>query len=80
MRVLDEPVVCNERSYSEGCRLKVSGLAPFCEGLLLRDLVPRLTAFPAPATRSVRMRRASLTLPPANTELVCTELELLPRP
>lgn len=66
VRVLDEPVAFNERSYSEGCRLEVSGLAPFREGLVLRDLVPRLSVFPDPATWSVRMRRASLTLPPAD--------------
>ncbi|MFJ8698278.1 hypothetical protein [Streptomyces ardesiacus] len=80
VRVLDEPVVFNERSYSEGCRLKVSGLAPFREGLVLRDLVPRLSVFPDPATWSVRMRRASLTLPPTDAELVRTELEPLLRP
>lgn len=32
VRVLDEPVVFNERSYSEGCRLKVSGLARSVRG------------------------------------------------
>ncbi|MFE1750125.1 hypothetical protein ACFW88_06190 [Streptomyces anandii] len=79
VRVLDEPVVFNERSYFEGCRLKVSGLAPFREGLVLRDLVPRLSVFPDPATWSVRMRRASLTLPPADAEVVRTELEPLLR-
>ncbi|MEU0406247.1 hypothetical protein ABZ307_00265 [Streptomyces griseorubiginosus] len=80
VRVLDEPVVFNERSFTEGCRLKVSGLAPFREGLVLRDLVPRLSVFPDPATWSVRMRRASLTLAPADAELVRTELEPLLRP
>ncbi|WP_406259484.1 hypothetical protein OIA45_13445 [Streptomyces chartreusis] len=79
VRVLDEPVVFNERSATEGCRVKVSGLAPFREGLVLRDLVPRLSVFPDSATWSVRMRRASLTLPPADAELVRTELEPLLR-
>ncbi|MEW1778704.1 hypothetical protein [Streptomyces sp. NPDC086777] len=58
----------------------MSGLAPFREGLVLRDLVPWLSVFPDPATWSVRMRRASLTLPPADAELVRTELEPLLRP
>ncbi|MFC8427720.1 hypothetical protein [Streptomyces sp. NPDC057253] len=40
----------------------------------------RLSVFPDPATWSVRMRRASLTLPPTDAELVRTELELLLRP
>ncbi|MFE5401607.1 hypothetical protein ACFQ9Z_09405 [Streptomyces sp. NPDC056580] len=51
------------------------GLTRFREGLVLRDLVPRLSVFPDPATWSVRMRRASLTLPPGDAELLRTELE-----
>ncbi|MFQ3556683.1 hypothetical protein QZN11_07760 [Streptomyces gramineus] len=70
-------MVFNELSYSEGCRLKVSGLASIREGLVLRDLVPRLSAFPGPATWSVRMQRASLTFPPSDAELVRTQLEPL---
>ncbi|GAA3477777.1 hypothetical protein [Streptomyces yanii] len=80
VRVLDEPVVFNDRSFTEGCRLQVSGLAPFREGVVLRDLVPRLSVFPDPATWSVRMRGASLTLPPGDADLVRTELEPLLRP
>ncbi|MEU6071237.1 hypothetical protein ABZ864_44065 [Streptomyces sp. NPDC047082] len=80
VRVLDEPVVFSDRSFTEGCRLQVSGLAPFREGLVLRDLVPRLSVFPDPTTWSVRMRRASLTLPPGDADLVRTELEPLLRP
>ncbi|MGW4041872.1 hypothetical protein [Streptomyces sp. NPDC004721] len=80
VRVLDEPVVFGDRSFPEGCRLEFSGLAPFREGLVLRDLVPRLSIFPDPATWSVRMRRASLNLPPGDADLVRTELESLLRP
>ncbi|MGW1748075.1 hypothetical protein ACWCRD_21215 [Streptomyces sp. NPDC002092] len=80
VRVLDERLVFNERSYSEGCRLKVPGLAPFREALVLRDPVPRLTVFPDLATWSVRMRRESLPLPSADAELVRTELEPPLRP
>ncbi|MFJ9833665.1 hypothetical protein ACIRU2_20120 [Streptomyces sp. NPDC101169] len=78
VRVLEEPVVFGERSFTEGCRLEVSGLTRFREGLVLRDLVPRLSVFPDPATWSVRMRRASLTLPPRDAELLRTELEPAP--
>jgi hypothetical protein len=74
VRALEEPVVFGERSFTEGCRLELSGLARFREGLVLRDLVPRLSVFPDPATWSVRMRRASLTLPPGDAELVRAEL------
>lgn len=70
-------MVFGERSFTEGCRLEVSALARFREGLVLRDLVPRLAVFPDPATWSVRMRRASLTLPPEDAEVVRAELEPL---
>ncbi|MBC2900635.1 hypothetical protein [Streptomyces cupreus] len=80
VRVLDEPVVFGERAFTEGCRLEVSGLASFREGLVLRDMVPRLSVFPDPATWSARMRRASLTLPPRDADLVRTELKPLLRP
>jgi hypothetical protein len=75
VRALDEPVAFGERTFPEGCRLEVSGLARCREGLILRDLVPRLSVFPDPATWSVRMRRASLTLPPADADLVRAEVE-----
>nr|WP_033273642.1 hypothetical protein [Actinospica acidiphila] len=80
VRVLDESVVFGDRSFTEGRRLEVSGLAPFRDGLVLRDLVPRLSVFPDPATWSVRMRRASLALPPGDADLVRAELDPLLRP
>ncbi|MDC2953020.1 hypothetical protein PO587_00955 [Streptomyces gilvifuscus] len=80
VRVLEEPVVFGERSFTEGCRLAVSGLARFREGLVLRELVPRLSVFPDPATWSVRLRRASLTLPSGDADLVRAELGPLLRP
>ncbi|MFF9063282.1 hypothetical protein ACF09K_32040 [Streptomyces sp. NPDC014882] len=55
----------------------MSGLAPFRDGLVLRDMVPRLSVFPDPATWSVRLRRASLALPPGDADLVRGELEPL---
>src|SRR5690606_15125050 len=70
VRLLEKPVVFGERAFTEGCRLRLSGLARFREGLVLRDLVPRLSVFPDPATWSVRMRRASLTLPSKDADLV----------
>ncbi|MGY3205369.1 hypothetical protein [Streptomyces sp. TE5632] len=80
VRALDEPVVFGDRSFPEGCRFEVSGLAPFRDGLVLRDLVPRLSVFPDPATWSVRMRRASLALPPGDADLVRAGLDPLLRP
>ncbi|MFF7982001.1 hypothetical protein ACFZDK_23205 [Streptomyces sp. NPDC007901] len=46
VRVLDEPVVFNERSYCEGCSLKASRPASFRDSLVLRDLVPRPVGLP----------------------------------
>lgn len=77
VRVLEAPVRFGERAFTEGCRLEVHGLTRFREGVVLRDLVPRLSVFPDPATWSVRLRRASLTLPPGDADLVRTELEPL---
>jgi hypothetical protein len=80
VRVLYEPVVVNDRSCPEGCRLKISGLAPFREDLSCAIFVPRLWVFPGPATWSLRMRRALLTLLSADADLVRTVLEPLLRP
>lgn len=80
VRVLEKPVVFGERNFTEGCRLQVSDLARFRDGLVLRDLVPRLSVFPDPATWSVRMRRAALTLPPGDAALVRRELAPLLHP
>jgi hypothetical protein len=79
-QVLTEPVRFGERSFTEGFGLNFQGLAPFREGVVLRDLVPRLAVFPDPATWSVRMRRTALALPPADAELLTTELSPLLRP
>lgn len=80
VRAPDEPVVFGGRSFTEGCRLEVCGPAPFRDGLVLRDLVPRPSVSPDPATWSVRMRRASPALPPGDADLVRAELDPLLRP
>ncbi|WP_329486638.1 hypothetical protein OG618_08210 [Kitasatospora sp. NBC_01246] len=75
VRTLDEPVVFGERSFTEGCDLRIHGLAPFREGLVLRDLVTRLEAFPDPRSWSARMRRPSLALSTADADLLRRRLE-----
>ncbi|MFD3494908.1 hypothetical protein ACFWWB_30810 [Streptomyces sp. NPDC058690] len=80
VRVLDEPVSFGERAFSEGATLRIHGLTPLHEGVSLRDHVDRLTVFPDPATLSVRIRRASLLLPPANAALLHDELRPLLQP
>ncbi|WP_344325916.1 hypothetical protein [Streptomyces macrosporus] len=74
VRVLPEPVRFGEREFTEGCELRIEALAPFRQGLVLRDLVPRLSVFPDPASWSVRLRRTVLTLPPEDAELIGREL------
>ena len=77
VRVLDEPIRFGERVFTEGCGLDVQGLAPFREGVVLRDFVPRLKVFPDSATWSVRIRRPALSLPPEDASLLRQELSPL---
>ncbi|WP_166027611.1 hypothetical protein [Streptomyces chilikensis] len=79
-RTLDEPVVFGERRFTEGCRLAVDGLAPFREGLSLREHVERLSVFPDPKTWSVRLRRASLQLPPQDADHLREAVRLYLKP
>lgn len=79
VRVLEKPVRFGERSFTEGCGLNIQGLAPFREGVVLRDLVPQLKVFPDPATWSVRLRRPVLSLPPDDAKLLRHELRPLLR-
>jgi hypothetical protein len=74
VRALDEPVRFGERAFTEGCEFAIDGLAPFRTGVVLRDLVPQLAVFPDPKSWSVRLRRASLPLPPEDAELILREL------
>jgi hypothetical protein len=77
---LDAPVTFQDRRFTEGCRLRIHGLAPFREGVVLRDLVNDLQVFPEPRNWSVRMRRASLRLPEPDASLVKRELQPLLKP
>nr|WP_238420814.1 hypothetical protein [Streptomyces taklimakanensis] len=74
VRVLPEPVRFGDREFTEGCALEIEALAPFRAGRVLRDLVPRLSVFPDPASRSVRLRRTALTVPERDAELIEREL------
>ncbi|MCG3043722.1 hypothetical protein L7D48_24640 [Streptomyces sp. S1A] len=80
VRSLDEPVRFGERAFTEGRDPRVGGLAPYREGLVLRDLVPRPAVFPDPASRGVRLRRTVLALPAPDAELVGRELAAHLRP
>jgi hypothetical protein len=57
------------------CAIEIVALAPFRTGVELQPLVPRLEAFPDPATWSARMRRALLPLSPADGRLLRAEVD-----
>ncbi|MGW9492982.1 hypothetical protein ACWG5P_01045 [Streptomyces prasinus] len=80
VRTLDDPVVFQERRFTEGCRLRIHGLTPFREGVVLRDLANDLQVFPEPSHWSVHLRRASLRLPDADAALIKRELQPLLKP
>ncbi|WP_438492026.1 hypothetical protein [Streptomyces asiaticus] len=80
VRTVADPIVFGERTFTEGCELTIHGLAPFREGVVLRDHVSRLTVFPEPKHWSVRMRRASLSLPAADADVLRGELRPLLKP
>ncbi|MGW5778964.1 hypothetical protein [Streptomyces sp. NPDC003863] len=68
--IMSKPLSIGERTFSEGCDLRILALAGWREGLVLSDFVPRLEVFPDPVTWSVRMRRAVLSLPDRDANLL----------
>ena len=71
---LDEPVVFGAREYPIGCRLDVTGLTPWPQGVELAPLVPDLAVFPDPATWSARMPRTVMPLPAGDVARLRAEL------
>ena len=66
------------RSYTSGCELNITGLAPLGEGIVLADIVDQLRVFqPDPRTWSARMRRSVLALPAEDAALIHKQLEPL---
>lgn len=80
VQTLPEPIPFGMRTFTEGCDLRIERLAPYRQGLGLRDLVSGLQVFPDPATWSVRLRRPTLTLPPHDAQLINRELDPYLRP
>ncbi|MGA4851328.1 hypothetical protein ACOBQB_35675 [Streptomyces sp. G5(2025)] len=77
---LPAPVSFGGRDFTAGCTLRVHGLAPRHQGVILAELVAQLQVFPDPKTWSVRMRRASLGLPESDADLLRRELQPTLRP
>jgi hypothetical protein len=64
------------RVYTSGCELKITGLAPLGEGVVLASIVEQLEVFqPYPQAWSARMRRSILPLPPRDVEVIFAQLE-----
>ena len=61
--VLSDPVRFGEREFTTGCEIQIRGLAPFREGLNIRELVHALDVFPNPQGWAVQLRRTTLALP-----------------
>lgn len=59
---LDEPVELAGRTFSVGCRLRITQLARFRDGVELAPLVPRLATFPNPRGWRTRMRQTLVPL------------------
>lgn len=64
------------RVYTSGCELKITGLAPLGNGVVLADIVERLEVFrPHPHAWSARMRRSILPLPSQDVDVIMALLE-----
>ncbi|MGC5031088.1 hypothetical protein [Micromonospora sp. DT229] len=70
VRKLDEPVEIAGRTFVSGCDLRIDSLVPYPGGLELQPLVAQLAAFPNPQTWSIYLRRALLTLPAQDAQLL----------
>jgi hypothetical protein len=75
VKTLERQVELSGRRFITGCRISIRRLAPARQGVEIAPLVPKLQAFPDPASWSARMRRPLVTLPHADMRLLLTKLE-----
>jgi hypothetical protein len=71
---LDPPIELVGRTFTRGCELDFTSLAPYLHGVELADLVPQLRAFPDKANWSIRLRRPLVRLTDQDAALVRREL------
>lgn len=62
------------RTFPVGCKISVKGLAALREGVVLRDLVPDLDAFPDKETWAIRLRRPLVPLSAHDVDLLSARL------
>lgn len=74
---LKEPLEIAGMKFESGCRLEVDGVVPYPGGVELAPLVPRLAAFPNPASWSIYLRRPLLRLPAQDVALLTERLHPL---
>jgi hypothetical protein len=72
---LKQPLKLANRTFTAGCDLVITGLAPFSSGVDLVPLVPRLRSFPNPETWTAWMRRPVVRLLPADSTMLHQQLQ-----
>ncbi|MGY1545805.1 hypothetical protein [Streptomyces sp. MN6] len=72
--VLPAPMRFGEREFTTGCNIQIRGLAPFREGLGIREHVHALDVFPNPVSWPVRLRRTTLALPERDAQFLRNKL------
>jgi len=78
--VLPNPLRFGGREFTTECGIQILGLAPFREGLDIREHVHALSVFPNSRGWAVRLRRTTLALPERDAELLRNNLMLYLRP
>jgi hypothetical protein len=64
------------RVYTSGCELRITGLAPLGQGVVLADIVDSLDIFqPNPESWGARIRRSILPLSPRDAEVIFVQLK-----
>jgi hypothetical protein len=71
---LDPPIELVGRTFTRGCELDITSLAPYLNGVELAEFVPRLNAFPDKANWSIRLRRPLVRLTAHDATLLRQEL------
>ncbi|ADI06952.1 hypothetical protein SBI_03831 [Streptomyces bingchenggensis BCW-1] len=77
---LGQPVILQGRRFASGGSLRIHGLTPYDEGVVLRDLAPYLHTFADRKPWSAPLGWPPLTLPPSDADLLRRELQPLLRP
>jgi hypothetical protein len=74
------PLTIGARNFTHDCRIALASLAPFREGIVVAELVPKLEVFPDKRSWSARLRRPLVPLTPNDAQLIATRLRGVARP